>query len=267
MEHVTHTSPSTGGLQEVGPCWSSVRDHFGRPIWTCRRSEGCSSRESLWPCSRHAGRSSHRCYHRRYCAARRGFIRYKRWRRSYCLSHRFVGQLAVIRRPGRMAVRTSCYRRLCGRHGDSLGGDTIWRVQSAKHSFVWTKKAEECLKRPIVGQLQAPATTDGRIAFNSPSGPARSSPRARAAFTNSRTAARSDAPGLTVLIASFGIELMLECVSVISDQPSSPTLSARQARNTVWRTLQRHPQGTPKSPDTSARFRTESHPSRGQRPM
>ena len=30
---------------------------------------------------------------------------------------------------------------------------------------------------------------------------------------------------------------MLECVSVISDQPSLPTLSACQARNTVWRTL------------------------------
>ena len=47
----------------------------------------------------------------------------------------------------------------------------------------------------------------------------------------------SDVPGLTVLMASFGIELMLECVSVISDQPSLPTLSACQARNTVWRTL------------------------------
>ncbi len=70
--------------------------------------------------------------------------------------------MAAIRRPRRLAARTTCYRRLCGRHSDSLGGDTTWRVQGAKHSFVWTKKAEECRKRHILGKLQARATTDGR---------------------------------------------------------------------------------------------------------
>lgn len=32
---------------------------------------------------------------------------------------------------------------------------------------------------------------------------------------------RSAVPGLVVFFASFGMELMLECVSVIGDQPSS----------------------------------------------
>ncbi|MFK5636142.1 hypothetical protein [Ornithinimicrobium sp. LYQ103] len=52
--------------------------------------------------------------------------------------------------------------------------------------------------------------------MSSPSGPVRSSPRARAALTSSRTAVRSVSLRETVFFASLGIELMLEIFSVIT---------------------------------------------------
>src|SRR6478609_2043291 len=75
------------------------------------------------------------------------------------------------------------------------------------------------------------------IALSSPSGPVRSSPLARAALTSSRTAARSASPGFAAFTACLGIELMPLSVSVIADQPSSPTIIGVSARNTVQRTV------------------------------
>ena len=122
--HAADTSPSTGGLQEVDHCWRSVWDPFGRPIWTCRRSDGNPSRKFLWSSTWHAGRSAYRRIHRRHCAGRRGSISYWCIRKCSCLSRRLVGHVVVIRRTRRLAARTTCYRRLSRRHSDSLGGDT-----------------------------------------------------------------------------------------------------------------------------------------------
>src|SRR5690349_21896943 len=74
------------------------------------------------------------------------------------------------------------------------------------------------------------------MVFSSPSGPVRASPRARAALTSSRTAARCASSGEDVF---FSNGLTPTSVSVIADQASRPTLreSADQPRTTVQRTV------------------------------
>lgn len=54
------------------------------------------------------------------------------------------------------------------------------------------------------------------IDLSSPPGPVRSSPRARAALTSSRTAACSASLREVVFVAFFGIELTLVIFSVIA---------------------------------------------------
>jgi len=96
-----------------------------------------------------------------------------------------------------------------------------------------------CPRCSVISSSRAASRTVAVIVFNSPSGPVRSSPRERAALTSSRTASRSTWPGFRLFVASLGIELMPVSVSVIGDQPSSPTLGRRVGGNTVRRTVPR----------------------------
>jgi hypothetical protein len=67
----------------------------------------------------------------------------------------------------------------------------------------------------VSSSSNAVSSTVAVIAFSSPSGPVRSSPRARAAVTSSRTAVRSVWPSETVVLACVGIELTPVIFSVI----------------------------------------------------
>jgi hypothetical protein len=109
------------------------------------------------------------------------------------------------------------------------------RMLSAPSAGAWCLA---CPRWSVSSSSSALSSTVAVIDFNSPSGPVMSSPRPRAARTNSCTAARSAA--LTLEERSFFgslIELMLGIVSATTGQPSSPTTSACRAGNTVHRTV------------------------------
>ena len=81
----------------------------------------------------------------------------------------------------------------------------------------WLRPSTACLSYPrcsVISSANAVSITCFVIDLSSPSGPVRSSPRARAAFTNSRIAARSTCSGVFVLRAACSNGLIPARISV-----------------------------------------------------
>ena len=157
------------------------------------------------------------------------------------------------------ARRQTLWRARCGESrtpgsASGLGKRTSSNAGTAPQadSTLWTRGPADVFDHPLLqgglqhllGQQLQQAVRAGQVLTPGASRPHQPTHRGtlRTALTSPRTAARCEPPDVPVVFAAFGIELMLESVSVIADQPSSPASLACRASYTGIRTV---PSGLP----------------------